>query len=984
MSCQTTLLPDANYCHHCGLSVSTTSQVERRWCTVLFADVRSFSNMAEGMDAEVVQRLMSQLFGRLSKLVESHGGSVDKIIGDAIMALFGVPKASGDDAERAVLCGLAIPTVAAEVGQELGLDLQMRVGLNTGEVIAGPLGRASEFTVIGDTVNVASRLESTAGAGQVMVGETTAKQVSRRFNLAAVGELQLKGRDRPESSFLVLGLRDRFEGPMQVDRERLVGRDEELNILQTAYRQSQEHRKVVILQGQRGLGRGHLLDVFRQELAEEHHHLRLDPIISPTLWSLPIQILSNEVTGDFHVIPDTASLTYWLGEHAHLAEPLARLHGLPGAVGTADQEEGLAAWNALLKTDRIRLRTIIVEEAHQLDAASIAWLKIWAETPGAGFSLLSSLPDHGFQTAGIVDLNSSIVLSLEPLCGQGFQDWVEVNLGPCSDELLSQLSDMTGGTPAHLVELVGAWRSEGVIRQSEGGIWELDASRQLEASLPGSLRELLQARIDQLPRTPRYLLQRCAAVGRIFWHPVAEQVAIGDAVEVAAALDYLLEHGWLKQYQDSSLPETKAYQIVNAMVTEVAAKMLPQALRQTLHRRVADWLESRVDGRHPILRSQLARHLMLASADSTPPEMMPQRTSLRVEQPTLSGDLEVSLQAEQFWLQEANVTKALEVLVASEENNVERLALKAQLLLENDQLSSAISLADAAQQAIDIETPRQLTAFAFLTQAESVEASGYTRRMHRSLEALEGQDLLPVHVIQALLLRARLAFREGQSHLALEHVEKASKMLPQVDSPALRLEVLVEHVALVMASGRYGQARSMLENGALLAEGIKSQLFQLRLQLLWIELKHQSGDLEEAIALLEPFLVRCRDQGLLRLARQALRIGLRIHRRAEKALVDPMALDLLDAARRAGSRADAAVALAALARVNEGVETGWESLAACALCREVPAWLDVVDQLQGLPRLLDRELLRAASSYLSVVRGELFESQIQHHWTEAT
>ena len=92
MSCQTTLLPDANYCHHCGLSVSTTSQVERRWCTVLFADVRSFSNMAEGMDAEVVQRLMSQLFGRLSKLVESHGGSVDKIIGDAIMALLVFPK----------------------------------------------------------------------------------------------------------------------------------------------------------------------------------------------------------------------------------------------------------------------------------------------------------------------------------------------------------------------------------------------------------------------------------------------------------------------------------------------------------------------------------------------------------------------------------------------------------------------------------------------------------------------------------------------------------------------------------------------------------------------------------------------------------------------------------------------------------------------------------------------------------------------------
>ena len=113
---------------------------------------------------------------------------------------------------------------------------------------------------------------------------------------------------------------------------------------------------------------------------------------------------------------------------------------------------------------------------------------------------------------------------------------------------LSQLFDMSSGTPAHLVELVGAWRSEGVIRQGEDDIWELDASRQLQSSLPGSLRELLQARIDQLPRTPRYLLQRCAAVGRIFWHPVAERIAIGDAVEVTAALDYLIEHGWLTRH----------------------------------------------------------------------------------------------------------------------------------------------------------------------------------------------------------------------------------------------------------------------------------------------------------------------------------------------------------------------------------------------------------------------------------------------------
>ena len=146
-----------------------------------------------------------------------------------------------------------------------------------------------EFTVIGDTVNVASRLESTAGAGQVMVGETTAKQVSRRFNLAAVGELQLKGRDRPESSFLVLGLRDRFEGPMQVDRERLVGRDENSTScrLPTVKAKTQESRYPP---GAKGFGAWTPSGRLSSRLAEEHHHLRLDPIISPTLWSLPIQI----------------------------------------------------------------------------------------------------------------------------------------------------------------------------------------------------------------------------------------------------------------------------------------------------------------------------------------------------------------------------------------------------------------------------------------------------------------------------------------------------------------------------------------------------------------------------------------------------------------------------------------------------------------------------------------------------------------------
>lgn len=979
--CDTKLVPQASYCHQCGTAAWQVAEVERRWCSVIFADVRGFTNMAEGLDAEIVQQLMHRLFGRLSHLVESHGGTVDKIIGDAIMALFGVPKASGDDAERAVLCGLAIHTISAEVGQEMGLDLQMRVGINTGEVIAGPLGRASEFTVIGDTVNVASRLEGAAASGQVIVGQATASQVGRRFDLAPVGELHLKGREKTEPAFLVLGGRDRFASNGQVRVERLIGRKQEMEQLELWRNEAKQNRRLILLEGQRGFGRAHLVDVFRQGIAEVHLHSVLDPIVRAASWCLPTQLISTAVTGDANQDPDIATLAYWLGDASALADPLALLHGLPGALGERSISDGLAAWEQLLQDERFANINIIVEEAHQLDDDSITWLKLWANQGGAGMLLLSCLPSEGRLADSLTELENVERLQLGPLKGQGLLDWAEHSLGHCSPGLVDQLAEMSGGSPAHLVELIKVWRTEQVVTQDDQGIWQLDEARQLAVAIPGSLRELLQARIDQLPRTPRYLLQRCSAIGRIFWQPVAERVAIGDATEVAAALDYLVENGWLARYADPNLPEVKAYRIINTMVTEVAAMMLPLTLRKTLHAKVADWLKERVGDRKPGLRSQFTRHLMLSSDDSAPPESITEQ-SLKDKGIVTDDEVETtgpSFEAEQLWLREADVTRALACLDSIEEEGPEGLALRAQLAIESDQPAQAYDFAREASKHLARDADSMLAGFVLLTRAEAAEAQGLMRSMTRELRELDALGAPPSQQVQARLLKTRAALRKGDGEDAVTLVEEAWSSAASVKSPVLRMEVLLERASVLLTAGRLDAVARLLEEAAKLAEGLSSQLFQLRLRAIWIRHHFDSGQEREALALLPQLLERTAAGGLLRMNRRARLLSLYIGRRDSAEQVLDQAEALLRISTDVGARDGEAVALAALARIKDDPGLAWEALAKCSTCRDVRTWLQVVDQVHGLKRERDKELYRAASAFLGLVSGKVFDAQLRHH-----
>jgi class 3 adenylate cyclase len=286
-------IPDGTkFCPECGANLrggtarrypeksesQPTSQAflseERRTVTVLFADIKGFTKFSESRDPEEVADIVESLFKRLAAVVESHGGHVDKYIGDAIMAVFGVPTSHEDDPARAVLCGIKIQEEMEKFRKERGMSLQLRVGINTGEVIWGELTGGAR-TVIGDTVNVAQRMESMAEPGSIVVGSQTRELAAAGFDFRKLAVTQVKGRTQAVSPYQVVS--ERHDGPFGGKVMPCVGREEELRFLMNAYeRVLTEHAPLlVIVSGEPGSGKNRFYHAFGTMLHSRHETIRV-------------------------------------------------------------------------------------------------------------------------------------------------------------------------------------------------------------------------------------------------------------------------------------------------------------------------------------------------------------------------------------------------------------------------------------------------------------------------------------------------------------------------------------------------------------------------------------------------------------------------------------------------------------------------------------------------------------------------------------
>src|SRR5437588_2686126 len=265
--------PGQHFCGQCGTRLNeaapaaatarTSSPGERKLATILVADVVGFTSMSENADPEAVARTVDAAFRRMAEVVESYGGTVDKYLGDALMAVFGVPVAHDYESERALDAALAM--------RERGGDLAFSIGINSGEVMATAVGRDGDGTVIGDAVNVAARLEKAAAGGEVLVGPLTAELATSGIAFRERQPVILKGKRDPVPVFEVIGLR---EGqPQAVERERppLVGRDDDLAFLRAHWRRvvRDQRASVVLVTGDAGMGKTRLLEELEAEIAGE-------------------------------------------------------------------------------------------------------------------------------------------------------------------------------------------------------------------------------------------------------------------------------------------------------------------------------------------------------------------------------------------------------------------------------------------------------------------------------------------------------------------------------------------------------------------------------------------------------------------------------------------------------------------------------------------------------------------------------------------
>lgn len=569
--------PDQRFCGQCGANLSggpaeapAGRLTERKLATVVFADVVGFTSLAERTDPEVVARMVDAAFHDLGDVVVEHGGTIDKYMGDSLMAVFGVPTAHDDDAERAVAAALAM--------RKLGGDLVFSIGVNSGEVMATPIGGTGEVTVIGDTVNVAARLEKAAGPGEVLCGPLTAELVGERALFRPRQPVVLKGKSEPVEVWEAVEMRaGRVDA---AGREQpLIGRDDELAYLLSIWQRVRRESfyEVAIVSGDSGVGKSRLVAELADLAAADGHVVwTAYPAYGPTgglqVAADMLRQLGPAASGD--VTSRVKSLTGSMDPSLLSIDPA----GL--------QKEQLWALGRLLEEKASHAPLlIVVDDFHHSTETT---LRLVGDLQGSltGVPLLLLLVGRDEPSEWLTRFSSATNVRLGPL-GRGDAARFAGELvrdKPLAEDATDFLVERSGGNPLYLRELVRLARASGTL-VDDGACYRL-----VPAGLPPTLHALLSARLDALRPAHKQAFQHLAVIGQGATAGKVSALGGGDAV---ASLGALADSGLVRRGTDDS------YQASDPLLSEVAYETLPKTTRGELHRRAAALSESPEErGRH--------------------------------------------------------------------------------------------------------------------------------------------------------------------------------------------------------------------------------------------------------------------------------------------------------------------------------------------------------------------------------------------------
>lgn len=638
--------PEARFCMNCGNPLAAggpgpapaapararagpraeAPPEERRQVTVLFADLSGYTAVSEGMDPESVKSLVDRALGRLGQEVKRYGGTVDKYIGDNVMALWGAPLAHEDDAERAVRAALGMQDAMGEVNAALpdGVSFALRVGVNGGEVLAGAVG--DDYTVTGDTVNVAARLQSAARPGSVLVGERTYRATAAAIRYREIEPLTLKGKSEPVPAWEAVGtVAEQPVGRAAGQEAPLVGRDYEIGMLESLYDRVVRERRphLVTLIGEAGVGKSRLLREFEERVAgrEEQPAVRTGRSL-PYGSGIVYWALAEVVRSECGILETDSADEAWrklfgtveraAEEPGEVAERRAAMIGrslgleVPGEVALADgddpermRDELFSALRLMLEASAQRRPLVLAfEDIHWADEGmldAIEHLAQWVRAPLMLICLTRGELLERRPTWGGGRRNAT-QLFLEPLTDEDTRELVAALLGGGANgagaEVVPAVAERSGGNPLFAEEMVRRIAEEGAEA----------------ADLPDSVQAVLAARLDALDPFERRLVQQAAVVGRTFWASSLATLAAEERQDLDRALMRLQEKDILAPGAERALAGEREFAFKHVLIRDVAYGMLPRAVRSQKHFEVGRFIEERAGDRTDEVASLLAEH----------------------------------------------------------------------------------------------------------------------------------------------------------------------------------------------------------------------------------------------------------------------------------------------------------------------------------------------------------------------------------------
>jgi class 3 adenylate cyclase len=794
----------ARFCLACGAALAPPPPRgdERKVVSVLFCDLVGFTSRAEQLDVEDVRRVLRPYYARLRAELEHYGGTVEKFIGDAVMALFGAPVAHEDDPERAVRAALAIHEAIAQINRaDPSLDLQVRVGVTTGEALIALDARPveGEGMASGDVVNTAARLQAAAPVDGVLVDQATYWATNRQIAYRQAEPVRAKGKAEPVPVWQALGPGSTSGAePVMAPRVELIGRVAELRQLEVALHRARTELRpqLALVVGVPGIGKSRLVSELAHQVAAA-----ADPVTwrqgrclpygeGVALWALgeiikgqagiletdPVEAAANKLGQAVTNLVADRREAAWVASHLR---PLVGLSAA-GEASSNRQAEAFAAWRRFLEALAGRRPTVLlVEDLHWADDALLDFLEYLVDgnvdiplllIATARPELLSRRP--GWEKRDLGAVTVSLAPLSEAATARLLFALLDQTLLPA--ELQADLLEKAGGNPLYAEEYVRMLADRGFLRRA-GRMWQRGAG---QVPLPETVQGIIAARLDALSPSDKALLADAAVLGTVSWLGALATLGGTQPSSLQPRLRVLEHREFLREERESAVAGERQYSFRHVLVRDVAYAQLPRGQRSDKHRKAAEWIEAlspdRAEDRAELLAHHYLAAVAYARADRQDTAALAERTKVACAN---AGDRALELNA----------------------------------------FSAAARWYTAALDHLDLDDPARPRLLYRLGRARfHADQAGGAQLAEARAGLLAAGDRESAAEAEAML--GKLAHWAGKGARGIEHDRRAAELLAGAPPSRAKATVLVELAGLLMVAGRNHEAIQVGREGLAIAE----------------------------------------------------------------------------------------------------------------------------------------------------------------------